>query len=492
MSFTAGPNPLLFPIVMTTAGVMPQAPSALLQQLITLVTYGTDPTGAQVMQPDPGYTASLPGSLIEDIASTDTASNVMSDQARVELINSMTPFGCNMFVLYQLGQMLGVPAGVNSNMSVPVVFSGTPNFILQTGLLVSDGTHTYVLTQAGSIGAGGASLPLTALATAPGIWGIPPNSVTEVVSSIPSGFTVDVDNPTAGQAGTVIETEQEYRLRVLQAELVACQGTPAFLKTLLMAIPGVVATQVGVQSVGGGGWKVIVGGSNPDAGQIAGQIYLGVPDVGSLQGSVMSVDSVTQANPGVVTTDLNHGYATGQVVTFATMGGMPSLDSGSYTATVLTEKTFSIGVDTTGIGPYTGGGIVSPNLRNNLVTINDYPDTYQIPFVTPPGQTVAVSLTWNTWTAFAGAAVFNQTAQGAIVNYINSIPVGAPINEFAMQESVQQAVIGLLPLAQLARMVWAISINGVSTPPESGTGLVFGDPESYFNCIPANVTVAQG
>lgn len=492
MSFTSGPNPLLFPVVMTTAGVMPQPPATLLQQLITLVTFGTDPTGATVMQPDPGYTASLPGSLIEDIASTDTASNVLSDQARVELINSMTPFGCNMFILYQLGQMLGVPAGQTTNMSVPVVFSGTPSYILQTGLLVSDGTHTYVLQQAGVIGSGGASLPLTAVATVAGIWAIPPNSVTSVVSSIPGGFTVDVNNPTAGQGGTVVETEQEYRLRVLQAELVTCQGTPAFIKTLLQAIPGVVATQVAVQSVDGGGWKVICGGSNPDPQQIAGQIYLAAPDIGSLQGSIMSVDSVTQANPGVVTTTLNHGYASGQIVTFATMGGMPSLDSGSYTATVITEKTFSIGVDTTGIGPYTGGGVVSPNLRNNLETINDYPDTYQIPYITPPAQTVSVSLTWNTWTAFASAAVFNQTAQGAIVNYVNAIPVGAPINIFAMQEAVQQAVIGLLPLAQLARMVWSIDINGISTAPAAGTGLVSGDPESYFTCIAANVTVAQG
>ena len=104
-----GPNPLVYPVVMTMAGVLPTPPATLLAQLIQLVTFGTDPTGAQVMQPDPGYTAGLPGSLIEDISSTDTAACVLMDLARVELINSMTPFGCNAFILNLLGQMFGIP-----------------------------------------------------------------------------------------------------------------------------------------------------------------------------------------------------------------------------------------------------------------------------------------------------------------------------------------------------------------------------------------------
>jgi hypothetical protein len=492
MSFTAGPNPLIYPVVMSQAGVMPTPPATLLQYLITLVTFGTDPTGAKVMQPDPGYTAGLPGSLIEDISSTDVGALVISDLARVELINSLTPFGANAFILNQLGQMFGVPAGQTTNMSVPVIFSGTPNFIIQKGFLVSDGTNVYTVQTAGAIGSGGASPPLTCVATVAGVFAIPANTVTQIVTSVDSSITISCDNPTAGQGGTVVETEQEYRLRVLQASVATCQGSPAFLKTLLQAVPGVVSTQVAVQSVGGGFWKVICGGSNPDPSQIAAAIYLGVPNVGQLVGSVMSVDSVTQANPGVVTTTLNHGYANGQVVTFQTMGGMPSLDSGSYTVTVITENSFSIGVDTTAIGPYTGGGIVSPNLRNVVVPINDYPDIYNIPFVTPPAQLATINLIWNTTSSFAAAAVFNQQAQGAIIDYINAIPAGAPINILAMQEAVQAAVENLLPLAALSRMVWTIDINGVVTAPSAGTYLVIGDPESYFVTNNSQVTVVQG
>ena len=206
----------------------------------------------------------------------------------------------------------------------------------------------------------------------------------------------------------------------------------------------------------------------------------------------MSVESVTQANPGVVTTLLNHGYATGQIVSFATMGGMTALDTGTYTITVTGEKVFSIGYDTTSIGPYTGGGVVSPNLRNNAETINDYPDNYVIPWVTPPQQIVTVDLVWNAASAFESGAVLSQTAQGAIIAYINQIPVGAPINVLAMQEAVQAAVQPLLALSQLSRMVWTIEINGIDVSPDSGTYLYVGDPESYFFTSTAYVTVTQG
>src|ERR1700733_1399154 len=226
-----GPNPLVYPVVMTMAGVLPTPPATLLAQLIQLVTFGTDPTGAQVMQPDPGYTAGLPGSLIEDISSTDTAACVLMDLARVELINSLTPFGCNAFILNMLGQMFGIPAGQTTNMSVPVIFTGTVGYILQTGLQVSDGSHTYVLTQAGAVGSGGVSPSLTAVATVAGVWPIPQNSVQDIVTSIPSAITLTVNNAVAGAGGTVAETEQQYRLRVLQASNATCQGTPDFIKT---------------------------------------------------------------------------------------------------------------------------------------------------------------------------------------------------------------------------------------------------------------------
>ena len=61
------------PVVLTPAGMQPTAPAVILQWLIGLVTTGQDQYGNTIANPVPGYTANLPGSLIEDISSTDVA-----------------------------------------------------------------------------------------------------------------------------------------------------------------------------------------------------------------------------------------------------------------------------------------------------------------------------------------------------------------------------------------------------------------------------------
>jgi len=61
------------------------------------------------------------------------------------------------------------------------------------------------------------------------------------------------------------------------------------------------------------------------------------------------VTNVTAANPGVVTTNINHNYQTGDRVRIIipAISGMVELDQQVVTVTRLTATTFSIGVDTT-------------------------------------------------------------------------------------------------------------------------------------------------
>ena len=80
------------PIVITSAGAQPQTPASLLAQLLALAT-------AQA----PGLTADLPGSLIEDISSTDVGALTLIDAAWVELLNNVGPLTANPFILSQLG-----------------------------------------------------------------------------------------------------------------------------------------------------------------------------------------------------------------------------------------------------------------------------------------------------------------------------------------------------------------------------------------------------
>ena len=189
---------------------------------------------------DPGLTANLPGTLIEDIASTDTAALVLIDSARVETVNSVTPYGCNLFILNQLGQIYGVQQGVGSNTSVNVVFSGTAGYVIPQGVIVSDGTYQYVTQSAGVINTGGTSDSIYCVATVSGTWAIPAGSVTTIVSSVPTGITLTVTNPNTGTPSTTDQTAEEYRTQVLNAGLVTCSGTPNAIKTSLARVTGVV------------------------------------------------------------------------------------------------------------------------------------------------------------------------------------------------------------------------------------------------------------
>src|SRR6185312_11921096 len=149
----------------------------------------------------------------------------------------------------------------------------------------------------------------------------------------------------AGTPGTNAETETDYRSRVLQAGLAASQGMQRYLKTLLGAVSGVQTRLVSVRQQTGGGWEIICGGAS-DNYQVAYAIFQAIFDVSTLVGSTIRVTGITQANPGKVTTDLNHGLVSGQ--TGVVIGDSdPTNYNGTYgPITVIDEKNFTIGVDT--------------------------------------------------------------------------------------------------------------------------------------------------
>lgn len=465
----------------TEAGAQPTSPVTLWTNLITLVA-----------QYNPGYTI-LPAGLIEDLASTATYAIALLDAAAVELINSMTPFSANPWLITQLGSIYGVPQGVGSNTSVFVVFSGTVGFPVPVGFLVSDGTHTYALQEGTVIGGGGSSSPAFCLATQPGTWAVPAGTVNVLGSSVPGAITLTVTNPLAGTPSPGPQTQAEYDAQVLAAGLVSGQGNTSMFKTLVQQVSGVQGRLVSVRQVTGG-WEVLVGGGDPY--EVANAIVASGLDISVLQPSVIGITAVTKANPGVATTDLNHGLVTGQAnVNIAGALGMTSINGGSYAVIVLDEKRFSFGIDTTGAPTYTGGGVVTPNARNISVNLYSYPDTYEVLFVEPPGQPVTVQLTWNTISPnFVSASSVQQLGAPAIAAYINSVAVGQPINLFSLEAAFVASVLSLFNnnAALISKMSWTVSINGVDTPPDAGTFLIYGDPESYFTCAVTDVTCTQG
>lgn len=552
------------PIVLGPSGIVPTPPATLLQQLLALVA-----------QMNPEATLNLPGTLTEDIASTDVGALILLNQGLVELINSISPLGANAFVLSQIGQQIGIPIGLNSNTSVFVTFFGNPGFVIGQGFLVGDGTFQYALIDGGIVGSDGQTVALFALATQTGTWSVPAGTVSERVTSVPSPFPLTFTNLTPGIPGTGAETETSYRARVLQGQLAASQGMLSYLKTLLSAVANVQPRLISALPQDGGGWEIICGGGDPY--QVAYAIYKAVPDISTLVGSTLGVTGITKANPGVVTTDLNHLFAPGQLIqitdsdptnyngtfillatptpttfslgtafpavnlnalswastgggqitgttaaahgitvgsTFVISGAAPVGYNGTYVAiagtsgsTIVAALASNPGASTAqgqilagvanfstlGFPDYAGDAVVTPNLRNVLVTITDYPDTYQIPFVSPPQQTVTITATWNTSSPnFVSDTAVAQQAAPALADYINNIPVGKPINLLEMNAAFQASISNILQPYLLTRLVFSISINGIGASPVSGTEIINGDPESFFFAVTSGINVVQG
>jgi len=258
----------------TTSGAIAASPDDLNAELLAVAVARA-----------PGLTADLPGSLIEDMSSTATGALVVQEQASVDLINSISPLTANEFILKQLGLVYGVRPGLGSNTSVFVTFSGTPGFVVNIGFIVSDGTHQYV-TQDPAIISGpgpvGTSQPTFCVAVDSGTWAIPENTVTQVITSVPDGFTLLVNNPTTGVPGGDPQTLAQYQAQVIQAGQAVSTGIGTLVKTALQNVGGVQARLISFRQTGGG-WQVIVGGGDPY--QVAGAIYQSMFNILDLVGA---------------------------------------------------------------------------------------------------------------------------------------------------------------------------------------------------------------
>jgi len=400
---------------MTTAGPIPSSAGQLNNDLI-----------ASVQAVNPDFTANLPGTLIEDLTSTGTAALAQVDQARVDAVNSVTPYGANAYILAAIGQQLGLPIGTPTNTNVLVVFAcpASPGLVIPPGFIISDGNYSYVIQDGGVIESNGQSAPMLAVAQQAGTWAVPANTVTQIATSLASPFntTLTVTNPQAGTPAQASETVQSYRSRIMQAQKVAVQGVAAYVTTLLQAVPGVTPRLVSVLQTSLG-WEVLCGGGDPYA--VAFAIYQAVLDLSTI--------------------------------------------TGSLTAS-----------------------------RNVPVTIMEGPNQYTLTYVNPPQQIVTVDIIWNTdLPNFTGGAQVSQFGAQAVMNYINSVTVGQPLNINSMNAAFVDAVSGnsvpaLIDEDNIAAISMAVFVNGVEVTPETGTFLIPGDAESYFYCAANGVTAQQG
>lgn len=466
------------PTVIDSSGLVSTAPATLRSNTITYA--------ASV---SPGITTDLPGTLIEDMASTATGALVQIDQARVDVVNSVTPYGCNVAMLDDMGYIYGVTRGAASNTSAYVVFSGSPGYIVNAGTVVSDGTYTYTTQSAATLDTSGNSGNVYVVATTAGSWAVAANSITTINTSVPSGYTLSVTNAATGTPGNVDgESDTDYRARIIMTGASSCQSTPRFMKSTIANVSGVSQRLISVVA-DGGNYRAMVGGGDPY--QVAGAIYQSVADLPLLIGSVNSITSISNAASAVVTTELTHGLTSGPVVISGCQGMTGA--NGTWNIVVLTNYSFQINYNSTSAPTYTGSGVLQTNPRNEVVSVTDYPDSYSIPFVVPLQQIVRIVITWNTNSDnTVSNNTINSLASPAIVSYINGIYAGAPINLFQLQSIFSNAVSGAVSAANLTRMVFAVYIDGYLVSADVGTGVIQGDTQSYLYTDISRIVINRG
>jgi Ubiquitin-activating enzyme E1 FCCH domain/Baseplate J-like protein len=472
----------ILPLVMTSQGLQPAAPADLRNRLISLIAAS-----------NPDYTANLPGSLIEDISSTDVYALVESDSFLVDLVNSVTPFGANAYLLNQLGILYGVDRQPITNTSVYVIFTGTPGYVIGQGFVVSDGTYQYITQTGGIIGVDGNSLPMYALASQPGAWPVAANTVVQMATSVPANVALAVNNPVAGIPSQSGEPITIYRERCFTAGLAASTGMARYLKTLVGNVPGVQSRLISVQQQEDTeDFTIIVGGGDPY--QVAYAIWTADFYTPGLSGALIRVAGVSNTNPAIITTADNHNLATGNVEMIHGMVGMELLNDRPYPITVTGLQTFTMPVDATTWGLWQSGGIVTPNPINEYVSISDFPDSFIIPFVTPPQEVVNMVVTWITNSPnYVSPSAIAQAATPAIVEYINSLPAGpTPINLNVLNQVFIDSIANILAGELLIDLEWTISISGVGALPAPGTQIIYGDRYSYFYTDNSQISVVQG
>lgn len=466
---------MALPVTMTSEGALPTDVSTIRDTLDTAI-------GVLA----PGYTSNLPGTLVEDILSTDTAAVAACDQARVDCINSIPATTVNEYLLDQLGACRGITRNSGLNSRAYVQFSGPVGLVIPVGFRVSDGTYVYETISSTVITSSGSPTSLSlAVSTTSGTWEMPIGSINQVVTQ-PSQGTVTVSNPAIGIAYEA-ESSDDYRSRVLSASSMGPQGSPSYLKSKLASVAGVIPRSISVSTSGQGIIACVAGG---DVYDIAQALYEGIGDPTALRGSVISVSGASLGNPCTITTNVSHNLATGSTVTIEGALGMTSIN-GSFTATVTSDTTFTIPVDTSSSNPYLGGGYLTNNLALQQVTLYEGSDSFTIPFMLATPQAITMDITWSVLTSLAATdSDVSSDFKAAAVNYINGLSTGSYINLQVLKNQLSSSLPGDI-IDGFTSLSVLIYVDGVQVSPTEGDLVIKLGQFRYPTLTTDGVTVTQ-
>jgi hypothetical protein len=224
--------------------------------------------------------------------------------------------------------------------------------------------------------------------------------------------------------------------------------------------------------------------------------------------SQLPITGVSNANPCVVSTSASPGLAPGQSETVTISGVLGTLGvNGTFLGTYVSGTSFSIPVDTTSAGSYTGGGSVEGGDLGQIDALLQGNSGAQPPVDVVPDNTTALTVSALALpititatvivpaayvTAYKAQVVVQLTAQLASYS-IGGNPDSVPSYSVAWDdilEALGEAGIISVGQASYVKAVQSLSISdGVTTVTTSGTGIAF--PSNLYQALlaAANVSV---
>jgi len=113
-----------------------------------------------------------------------------------------------------------------------------------------------------------------------------------------------------------------------------------------------------------------------------GWLYMYVDTTGTSLLRNIAINSISNSNPCIITTETNHGLQSSDQVGFFKIGGTVELNGTKAFITVISDDSFSLnGINSSGFGVYTSGGYVTASVPAKMsidIITNDKDEKTQL------------------------------------------------------------------------------------------------------------------
>jgi len=236
--------------------------------------------------------------------------------------------------------------------------------------------------------------------------------------------------------------------------------------------------------------------SNPQTGLIYTVVASATPASSTLGAAVtpgvaqLPITAVTNANPCVITCASNTSLAPGQSMTVAISGVLGTAGvNGSFLGTYVSATSFSIPIDTSAAGSYTGGGFVEGGdlgAVDALLQENVVPDNETALTVSALALPVTVVATVSVPQAYV--QTYKLAAPAAIQTYLASLPVGGIYPDGEQVPVSYDEIVAALINAGVLTLGQASYVRGTPTVTLNGGVVDVPFPTFQYQAIPSAST----